>query len=37
MLAKKKGKKKVNEKFKKSKLGLRLREGEKPSLDSTCS
>ena len=28
---------KVKGKFKKSKLGLRLREGEKPSLDSTCS
>ena len=28
---------KVKGKFKKSKLGLQLREGEKPSLDSTCS
>ena len=37
MFAKKKRKKKVKGKFKKSELGLRLREGEKPSLDSTCS
>ena len=27
----------VKGKFKKSKLGLQLREREKPSLDSTCS
>ena len=38
MLSKKKRKKKkVKGKFKKSKLGLWLREGEKSSLDSTCS
>ena len=30
-------KEKVKGKFKKSRLGLRLREGENPSLDSTCS
>ena len=36
MLAKKR-EEKVKGKFKKSMLGLQLREGEKPSLDSTCS
>ena len=36
MLAKKKRRKEKG-KFKKSTLGLRLREGEKTILDSTCS